>query len=406
MKKILVMGVGAQGSTIAKRLDEEERVEEIVCADYDKKAAQSLEQSLDKARAVQVDANNSDEIVKAGEGCELVVNGLAPDFNVTVLEAALRLNAHYQDMASGPVADVSFVDAVKRELSYDKKFKENGKTALMNTGSAPGFANVVTREAVEKLDSCHKIEIMVYDGVWSKHFIPFWWSPETAFGDMAAEPILYEDGEFKRCEPFSDPQMIDFHGLGTRRMVNHEHEEPVTLGLLSDSILKGPRYVNFKYGGPALELAEYFYKMGLLSSQPVDVKGTSIVPIDLISALTPPAPKYPEEIRTVIDEGMISEEGAFLVRVEGMLEGSTIRIDSYANVPGLIDSFQKAGITHEAYFTGQAAFLFTKMFVNNVIQKPGVYPPEVLDSQERTFYLTEAAKLDITVDQITEARLY
>jgi saccharopine dehydrogenase (NAD+, L-lysine-forming) len=35
MKKIIVVGVGAQGSTIAKRMDEHPDVSEIICADYD-----------------------------------------------------------------------------------------------------------------------------------------------------------------------------------------------------------------------------------------------------------------------------------------------------------------------------------------------------------------------------------
>ena len=35
MKKIIIVGVGAQGSTIARRLDEHPAVDEIICADYD-----------------------------------------------------------------------------------------------------------------------------------------------------------------------------------------------------------------------------------------------------------------------------------------------------------------------------------------------------------------------------------
>lgn len=317
MKKVMVLGVGAQGSTIAKRLNEETSISEIVCADYDRKAADEMGKTLSKATGVVIDAQNVDDIVKAAKGCELIVNGLAPDFNMNVMDAALKAGANYQDMASGPVSDMGFVDAVKRVLGRNAEFEKAGLTALVNTGSAPGIANVLTREAVDLLDSCVSIEISVYDGIWSKQFIPFWWSPQTAFGDMAAQPITYKDGEFIRTKPFNNPGMEDFIGLGKRKMVDHEHEEPVTMGLLADKVLKGVRYVNFRYGGPGLDLAEYFYKMGLLSEDPVDVKGTKIIPMDLISKLTPPAPKYPDEIKAVIDEGMISEEGAFLIRVKG-----------------------------------------------------------------------------------------
>ena len=405
MKTVMVLGVGAQGSTIAKRLNDESAVETVICADYDEKAVAEMENSLSKARGVKVDARSVDAVVEAAQGAELIVNGLSPDFNLNVLEACLRVGACYQDMASGPVSDVDFVEAVRRVLAYSEKFEAAGLSALINTGSAPGLANVITRESVEQMDSCDAIEIFVYDGVWSKTFIPFWWSPQTAFGDMAAEPIVFKDGAFIRTDPFNDPRDVDFVGLGKRRIVDHEHEEPVTMGLLADSVLKGVKYVNFRYGGPALELAESLYKMGLLSDEPVDVKGTAVVPMDLISKLTPPAPKYPEEIRAVLDEGMVSEEGAFLVRVDGVKDGKKVRIDSYANAPGLSEAFEKSQLTHESYLTGQSAFLFTKMFVNGVIETRGVFPPEVLGAGEREYYFSEAAKLDITVDQYVRTRL-
>jgi len=406
MKKVIVVGVGAQGSTIAKRLDEETNVSQVICADYDKKAADNVAAQLKKAKAVQLNAKNVDEIVAAAEGCDLIVNGLAPDFNMNVMDAALEVGACYQDLASGPVSDLDFVSAVKRVMGRTAEFEAKGLTALINTGSAPGMANVLTRHGVDKLDSCDRIDIFVYDEIWSKKFIPFWWSPETAFADMAAEPIAFKDGEFKRYPPFNNPQMTAFKDVGEKRMTDHEHEEPVTMGLLADKFLKGVKEVNFRYGGPGLELAESLYKMGLLSDEKLEVKGQEIVPMDIISKLTPPAPKYADEIQAVLDEGMVSEDGVFLVRVTGRKDGRECKIDLYCYAPGLTDAFKIAGITHESYFTGQAAFLFTKMFVNDVITTKGCFPPECLEEKERTYYLSEAAKLDIVVDEIIESRLY
>ena len=406
MKKILIMGVGAQGSTIAKRLDEEEMVTEVRCADYDDQAVREITGQLKKAKGIIVNANNSDEIVKAAEGVDLIVNGLAPDFNMKVMDAALEVGASYQDMASGPVNDIAFVDAVKRILDRSQEFEARDLTALINTGSAPGFANVVVRDSVDLLDSCDSIEILVYDGIWSKQFIPFWWSPQTAFGDMAAEPIRFNNGEFRRTKPFDNPTMENFRGVGERRMVDHEHEEPVTMGLLADKALKSVKNVTFRYGGPGLELAESLYKMGLLSEQTIKVKGVDVVPMEVISALTPPAPKYPEEIKQVIDNGMELEEGAFVVRVNGWRDGKHLEIENYVYAPGLTESFALAQITHESYFTGQSAYLFTKMLLNGIIKKSGLFPPEMLEQEERNYFLSEAQKLKITVDRTVKTRLF
>ena len=75
-KKVIVLGTGAQGSTIAMRLDEEPNVGRIICADYNLEAAQRLERALTKATAVKVDGNNKNEIIEASKGVDLIVNGL------------------------------------------------------------------------------------------------------------------------------------------------------------------------------------------------------------------------------------------------------------------------------------------------------------------------------------------
>jgi saccharopine dehydrogenase (NAD+, L-lysine-forming) len=400
-KTVIVMGTGAQGGTIAMRLNDEPNVDKIICADYDLKAAARYEKMLDKAVAVKVDARNLDEIVEASRGAWLIVNGLPPDFNTNVMQAALKNNMHYQDMASGPVEDIDFVGAVKRQLALDEKFKAAGLSALINTGSAPGLVNVIAKNAADKLDVLETIDIYIYDGIWTNRFIPFWWSPETAFGDMAAEPITFENGEYKRVPPFNNPEMIEFRGLGARRMVDHEHEEPVTFGLF----FKGLKRANFKYGGPACELAESFFKMGLLGTDPVEVNGVSVVPLDLVCQLTPPAPSDPDTIKEALSEGMALEEGAALVRVQGQKDGKSVCLDNYINAPGLTESFEKYGITHESFLTGQSAFLFAKLFVNDKITLEGVFPPEALEASAREYYLKEAADLGITVDEILETRL-
>jgi len=106
------------------------------------------------------------------------------------------------------------------------------------------------------------------------------------------------------------------------------------------------------------------------------------------------------------EKGMALEEGATLIRVRGIREGKSVCLDNYINAPGLTESFEKYGITHESFLTGQSAFLFTKLFVNDMIAAKGVYPPEVLEAEPRRYYLAEAAKLGITVDEIVETRLF
>ena len=94
MKKILVLGVGAQGSTAARKLDAEPEVGEIICADYDQEAVDTLVAQLAKARGVFVDAHDLDSIVKAAEGVDLILNGLPLECTQNVLDAALIVKAN------------------------------------------------------------------------------------------------------------------------------------------------------------------------------------------------------------------------------------------------------------------------------------------------------------------------
>jgi len=404
MKKVMIIGVGAQGSTIAKRLNEEENVSEIICADYDLKAANELGKTLEKATAVQVNANDVNDIVKATDNADIIVNGLPIQFNMNVMEAALDVGACYQDLCMTYLEGKTAVDASRFIFNeQDKKFKEKGILALTNTGSAPGLVNVVVRETTEMMDACDSIEMNVYEGVWSKKFIPFWWSPEVAFEDMGENPTRFENGKFVDTNPFDNPIMIKFKDIDKEiRMVDHNHEEPITMGINADAYLKGARNILFRYGGPHVELSQALYNMGYLSKEEKEFNGMKFIPFDLTIANTPPAPKYHDEIKEIIDGGLISEEGAFQVVVDGKKDGKAIRITSYVNAPGLIEAFEKSGLTHESYLTGQCAYIFTKMLVNDIIQQKGAIAPEVLDAVERKYFFDEAKKLDITLDQIVE----
>ena len=64
---------------------------------------------------------------------------------------------------------------------------------------------------------------------------------------------IFENGEFVQTAPFANPVMMTFKGIDKPvRMVDHAHEEPITLGINADSCLKGARKILFRYGGPML----------------------------------------------------------------------------------------------------------------------------------------------------------
>ena len=400
MKDILVIGLGAQGSTIAKHLNVHPGVGRIVCADYDHDLAERLGNELTKAVGVQVDGRDVDSIVKAAKGCDLIINGLPLEHNIRVMEAALRVGASYMDL-SGPMEEIGFIETYQWLFGeWHQKFKDQGLLALVGCGIAPGLANVIVRESVEKMESCDFIGIYFYDGFISRRFIPFWWSPEVALGDMMYKTFRYEQGSFVTDKPFSRPELMQFRGIDRPvRMVDHEHDEPVTMGLLAESVLKGVKDIEFKYGGPQVELAEQLYKLGLLSKDKVVIKGVEVTPFDLVMHQIPRAPRFAEEIQAVIDEGIIQDEGAFLIRLKGHKNGQAMQLDCYTSFPGLKEAFARARMTHESYSTGQCAAVFSSLMVEDLCGETGLLVPEQLDSVCRRYVLDELAKFDIRVEE-------
>ena len=406
MKKVFIMGVGAQGSTVAQKLDKEPNVEEIICADYDERAVNELVKILKKGRGVKVDGTKPEEIIKAAQGVDLLVNALPLDFAKQCLDAAVAVKANYQDFACGTnVIDtgddwkdwVYGVEAMYNE--YGKKFAENGKTAVVGTGSSPGIMCVVARRAMRELDTCDTIYSMVYEAVEPNRFLPFWWSPKVALQDMMYPAVAFENGKHVETKPFSMPikrKFPELDGLEVE-LYEHNHDEPIYWGFNADKFFKGAKNIYFKYGGVGVAFAQPLYRAGLLSKKAVEIDGQKVVPFNVILSHIPPAPKYYDEIQEIINEGLVSDTGAFVVEATGKKNGKDVFVDVHLSAPGLIEAFEKSGLTGEMYQTGQGGFLFTKMFVEGKFTEPGLITSDMLTEEQVDYYIDEMAKLDLTL---------
>ncbi len=427
MKKVLVLGVGAQGSAAAKRLDLEPNVEEVICADYDMKAVENIVGSIKKGRGVQVDAHDKDSIVAAAQGVDLILNGLPLECTKNVLDAALEVKANYQDYASTiaeNVADVwrnsdeakkddnflgekvtsdatkQWMDSLKAQFNiYGPKFKEIGKLAIVGTGSAPGLICCATRNAVRHLDTCDTIYNIVWEGAIAKRFQPFWWSPITALTDMSEEALAFENGQFVNTPAFGNPIKRQYDYMDEEiTFMEHSHDEPLQYGFNAKDYFKGCKNAYFKYAGAGMDFAKPLYEAGLLSHDEEEYKGNKIVPFDYVLTHIPPAPKYKDEIKAIIDEGLKKDSGCMVVEAYGKKDGKDTLVETHVFAPGLVESFERAGITAEMYLTGQGGFFFSKMFANDQFDQTGLISSDMLSDEQVDIYFGYAAELGITLD--------
>jgi len=391
--KILIVGTGAQGSVIATEMVKNPEVSEIRLSDINLEKAERLAERLksEKVRTHRVDANRIDDVMRAAREVNVIVNTTTwnDQFNLNIMEAALNVGAHYQDLASYP----------PKQLALSDRWKEAELTALIDTGVSPGFTNVLAAQAADKLDRVEEIRIRLWGGVESKEPASFW-SPETAWMDMVDEPIVYENGEYKKVPPFSGEEVYNFPDpVGPQTVFWHSHEEPETLPRF---IGKGVKYVDFKMGGPDFPLAKTIVKLGLMNDEPVDVKGVKVAPRDVFLALVPPTPSM-EEVERMVKAGMISMEACCAVDVKGQKEGAEVRYILYSNFMDIRELEKRMpGANPVAYITSVPASAFTKMLVKRRIKTRGVIPPEALEPAVRQAFIAELAEKGITVREKVE----
>ena len=180
--------------------------------------------------------------------------------------------------------------------------------------------------------------------------------------------------------------------------VEHCHDEPLHYSFNAEKFFKGAKNAYFKYAGAGVDFAKPLYRAGLLSHKKEIINGVEIAPFDMVLRHVPPAPKFKDEIREIIDEGLVTDSGCMVIEAYGKKDGKDVLVETHVFAPGLVESYEKAGITAEMYLTGQGGYLFTKLFVNDKFDQTGLISSDMLTFEQVDCYFQYAAELGITLE--------
>ena len=293
--KVLIVGAGGQGGACASILARQDAIEEIRLVDLKEETAKAVADHIgvDKVKTGAVNATDPDDVARAAEGVDVVVDMVMPWMATYVMKGALKAKANYINTAfDDPFWDEFLEGKSVDELTLCKEFKEAGLTALFGCGFAPGMTNVLARRFANKLDTVDSIKMRVgkanlvpgegpYDWVlrpWNPG-----WSPKQALVDCASSTYALEDGKYVKYPPFGGMEMCEFPDpVGTLPVTHHSHEEIYSM----PATFKGVKDIDFKYYlmyQPAI-----FYAMGLCSQDKVKVGDAEVAPIDVVTAMVPP----------------------------------------------------------------------------------------------------------------------
>jgi saccharopine dehydrogenase-like NADP-dependent oxidoreductase len=297
--RVLAIGSGGVGTSAALIAARRDFFEAWICADYDEARARGLADRVADERFSGIALDASDEAAVA-EACRAygithVLNVVDPRFNMPIFDGAFAAGAHYLDTAmslSRPHPERPHSDAFVKlgDEQFDKSdaWAERGLLALCGIGVEPGLADVFARYAADHLFDQIE-EIGIRDGanllVAGYDFAPSF-SIWTTIEECLNPPVIWErDRGWFTTAPFSEPEVFDFpEGIGPVECVNVEHEE----------VLLVPRWiecdrVTFKYGigDEFIEVLKTLHKLGLDSTDPVDVRGGRVSPRDVVAACLP-----------------------------------------------------------------------------------------------------------------------
>jgi len=365
MANVVVLGVGAAGEVTARLLAGDRSIDRLRLVDV---RQERLEQVASKVKrdveTLRADLSRTADVRRACRDADILVNAALPNYNLRIMQEALRLPAHYVDLASEGSPDPKEPSQVHRQLALDGEFRRKDRTAILGMGVAPGITNLLTRRVAEQLDRIDAIRIRVYGSGYAEvdgHVFAPLFSPETFLEEVLWPAPVWKGGRIVKLPPFSGEEEFPFPdplGIGFCYNVNNEECEtmPLFLG-------KPVGFIDFKYAiAPRRKvLLESLHALGLTRSDPVIVKGKEVSPLAVVLALLPDASSL---------AGRVRGHTCVVVEIEGRTSGKKIGIRTWTLL-GHEDAYRKMGVHATAFLTGAPPAAAVQALLSGEIDRRG-----------------------------------
>jgi len=348
--KMIVLGCGLVGGPMAIDLAKEETFE-ITIVDKNQEVLNSLAAQHNNIKTVQRDLGDPQEVSALVADYDLVINAVPGFMGFQTLQAIIE--------AGRDVVDIAFYS--ENPFDLDDLAKEKGVTAIVDCGVAPGMSNLLIGHVHEYLDRTDSILIYV-GGLPETRRWPFDYRAVFSPIDVIAEytrPARYvENGNLVIRPALSDPELIDFPGIGTLEAFNTDG-----LRTLADTIdAPNMKEKTLRYHGHIEKMA-VLRAAGFFDENPIEIDGHSIRPVDFTAKLLFP--------QWQMEEGEVD-----ITVLQIIVEGEKNDVPQ-RYVYNLLDKFDAPSKTHSmARTTGYTATVAARMLAKGLYDQKGISPPE------------------------------
>lgn len=403
MKKVIIIGAGAQANVIAGVLSKADDVSEIVVTDIDQARAQGIADTngSSKIKAEKIDGSNTDLMTSRmiSGGFDLVINATIPQFVRQIMKASLKAGINYLDMASNEIYWNPNIPI--EQLDYADKWESAGLLCLTGAGGDPGLSNIMAKEAVEDLDEVNSIRIKDYGEADSDTPVALW-SMRTYLEDLYLPSTQTLEGKHKKFPMFTGEEdyLLPEPFNKIAKFYYHDHEEGVTIPLFCG---KPVDYCDFKISEPGIDMWRFMIQgLDMMNPDKIEFPEGKVSPMEMIFKLIPRTSTPREQIE-LYESGKLESRLILICDAEGIQNGKKIRIKQYTKNPTGREACEWIKGTNDvSWMTSIPASVFALMMLRGQIDHVGVVPPEVFNSDEREIFLKGIGDWDIKIIRETE----
>ncbi|MES2178822.1 MAG: saccharopine dehydrogenase C-terminal domain-containing protein [Gemmatimonadota bacterium] len=357
--RMLVLGAGLQGSACAYDLLRNPAVSQVRLADlrFDHLPEFLKPHSGPRLIPTTLDVRDRGAVLALMRDCDAVMSAIPYYFNLQLAECAVEAGVHFCDLGGN-------TEIVFQQKALADRAAEKGITIVPDCGVAPGMVNILAQYGIEQLDDVSSVRIYV-GGLPQEPEPPLnyqiVYSLEGVLDYYTTESWVVRDGKRVHVAALSEREPVDFPSPAGSLEAFHTAGGLSTMAFRYEGQIPTMEYKTLRYPGHA-EMMEAIRSLGLLSLEPVDVKGTQVVPRDLFVSIVGPLLTKPKGKDLL----------ALRVTVKGMKDGKPA-----SRQFDLIDMYdEEHGISAMMRTTGYSLSITGQMQATGKVQPPGVWTPD------------------------------
>ena len=383
--KILILGGGLMGPAAAYNAMIDPEVTQVTLADVSQAQLDLCADMLggkpgaDKVTFTQLDLNNLDASASLMANFDAAVAALPRPVNILAIKAALQAGLPLVDLAQTPPNVL---------LQMEEEISETGRLIILGCGVEPGLTEIMARHLAEKMDRVDELHILC-GGIPEEPAPPLGYKIVFGGRQMPLHELdseIVRDGKIELVPRYSGVEPVIFSGVGQCEAW-HEGFKPWILDIPALKDIKLGTQKTVRWPGYA-EKITVLKEMGLLSLDPVQIDGVSVIPKHLVDAVL-----YPQ-VKLEVGERDIT---CFRVTLIGEKDGKPCTYKAE-----MVDRYdEETGFTSMARTTAMTGAIVARMVGKGMIKagdQPFVTPEKVITGPLVDHLMAELEVAGIRVD--------